>query len=93
MGKLVKAEFVELLVGLDSSHDSIVSSSSKFLNLEPDYFDAATQIYFENFRSAIEQSILKNKVQVELLQVRSSTTSTWRTTFCKRRRARRTHGY
>ena len=66
MERFDKVEFEELLVGLDSSHDSIVNSSSRFLNLETDQFDAASLIYFENFRKAIEHSILKNKVQVEL---------------------------
>lgn len=61
-----KVEFEELMIGLDSSHDSIVNSSSKFLNLEPVHFDSACQVYFANFRSTIEHSILKNKVQVEL---------------------------
>jgi hypothetical protein len=61
-----KVEFEELMIGLDSSHDSIVNSSSKFLNLEPVHLDSACQVYFANFRSTIEHSILKNKVQVEL---------------------------
>lgn len=62
MVKFDKAEFVELLLGMDSSHESIVNSSSKFLNLNPDNFEAASETFFEGFKNSIEQSILKNKV-------------------------------
>ena len=63
MGKFDKSEFEELLLAMDSSHESIVNSSSKFLNLDPDYFEVASQTFFESFKTVIEQSILKNKVR------------------------------
>lgn len=62
MAKFSKEEFDELLLGLDSYHESIVNSSSKFLNLEPEGFEPASQVYFDTFRNIIEHSILKDKV-------------------------------
>jgi hypothetical protein len=64
MKKFDREEFEELLVGLDSSHESIVNSSSKFLNLDQEYVDLATQVFFESFRKAIEHSLLKHKVLI-----------------------------
>ena len=62
MGNFDREEFEELLVGLDSSHESIVNSSSRFLNLDSEWIEAATQVFFDSFRKAVSHSLLKHKV-------------------------------
>ena len=62
MAQFSKEEFDDLLLGLDISHESIVKSSSHFLNLEADGFELASGVFFDTFRNVIEHSILKDKV-------------------------------
>jgi replicative superfamily II helicase len=62
MGKFNRGEYEELLLVLDSTHDSIVNSSSKFLNLEPESVEAAAAFLFETIKNTILSSKLKEKV-------------------------------
>lgn len=62
MGKFNRTEYEELLMVLDSTHDSIVNSSSKFLNLDPDSVEPAAAFFFESLSNTIQNSLLKEKV-------------------------------
>jgi hypothetical protein len=69
MAKLNKQEFSDLLITLDTTHDSIVASSSQILNLASEYFDTAVQLYFEHFKQIIDNSLVKNKVTSPVTKV------------------------
>ena len=62
MGKFNREEYAELLLVLDSTHDSIVNSSSRFLNLEPEGVEAAAAFFFDTVKNTIQNSLLKEKV-------------------------------
>jgi hypothetical protein len=69
MAKLNKQEFSDLLITLDTTHDSIVATSSQILNLASEYFDPAVQLYFDHFKQIIDNSLVKNKVRDRLIKV------------------------
>jgi hypothetical protein len=50
------------LDNLENTSDSIVGTSSQFLNLDFDDAKAATDIFFQKFKVVIDTALLKNKV-------------------------------
>ena len=50
------------LDNLENTSDSIVGTSSQFLNLEFDDAKVAVEIFFQKFKVVIDTALLKNKV-------------------------------
>lgn len=63
VSNLDEAGIVKALNSLEGSHDSIVSTSSKFLKTVGSESQRAVQLFAEQFKLVVENTIDKTKVE------------------------------